>query len=67
MNTSLTDAQRARLHDLAKAQAHRLRRKAINACFDLVWFGLVRVINQCICATSLLKGKVFKPVRKPHH
>ncbi len=67
MNTPPTNAQRARLHDLAKAQAHHLRRMAIDACLDLVWFGLVRVVKQCVCATNLLLGKVFKPVRKPHH
>lgn len=67
MDTSLTVAQRARLHDLAKAQAHRLRRRAINACIDLVWFGLVGVVNQCVCVMNLLLGKVFKSVRNPHH
>lgn len=67
MNTSLTDEQMARLHDLAKAQAHRLRRRVINACLDLVWFGLVRVVKQCVCTTNLLLGKAFKPVKKHHH
>lgn len=60
MSTSLTDAQRARLHDLAKAQAHRLRRRAIDACLDLVWFRVVWAANKCVCPVHLLLSKLFK-------
>ncbi len=66
MNTSLTNEQRARLHALAKIEAKRLRRMALNEWMNALCSGMVWGLGRLAHATYLLTT-MFKPVRKRPH
>ncbi len=66
MNTSLTDEQRARLHALAKTEAHRLRRMALDECVDAFWSGMGWGVD-CLVHAARLLSTVLRLVRKHHH